>query len=104
MAHFSHVHPATPVCCAQCGRSGGTDQKEESSPWERNYIWLAPRGFIGKRTPGVQRSTSFKLVPSLPYDMSNRLRALALYKELQRLGNDYPDPSWVAASTVLDTS
>ncbi|KAK0235760.1 hypothetical protein EDD85DRAFT_837983 [Armillaria nabsnona] len=26
--------------------------------------------------------------------MSNRLRALALYKELQRLGKDYPDPSY----------
>ncbi|KAK0469929.1 uncharacterized protein EV420DRAFT_1497552, partial [Desarmillaria tabescens] len=26
--------------------------------------------------------------------MSNRLRALSLYKELQRLGKDYPDPSY----------
>ncbi|KAK0450051.1 hypothetical protein EV421DRAFT_1778280 [Armillaria borealis] len=26
--------------------------------------------------------------------MSNRLRALALYKELQRLGKDYPDSSY----------
>ncbi|SJL00027.1 uncharacterized protein ARMOST_03339 [Armillaria ostoyae] len=26
--------------------------------------------------------------------MSNRLRTLALYKELRRLGKDYPDPSY----------
>ena len=28
---------------------------------------------------------------------STRLRALALYKELHRLGRDYPDPSYVIA-------
>lgn len=34
--------------------------------------------------------------------MSTRIRVLALYRDLQRLGRDYPDPSFVfSASTVL---
>lgn len=35
--------------------------------------------------------------------MSTRLRALALYKELHRLGRDYPDPAYVPASSLRET-
>lgn len=43
-----------------------------------------------------------RLTPTFTYPLAssdmanvNRLRALALYKELHRLGRDYPDPTWV---------
>ncbi|THV02790.1 hypothetical protein K435DRAFT_775275 [Dendrothele bispora CBS 962.96] len=32
--------------------------------------------------------------------MSQRLRAIALYKELQRLGRDYPDPNYDIHGTI----
>ncbi|KAG7528113.1 hypothetical protein FFLO_06405 [Filobasidium floriforme] len=31
-----------------------------------------------------------------PVQLSQRLRAIKLYKELHRLGRDYPDPQWFA--------